>query len=177
MNLKTIIAKRILTQQKAKRSRNVQVANFDSAKSIGILWSLDEEEAFQFLQKKLKEKKNLSVENLCFIQGKMTEEQPENSFGKTDITWLGFPKNEKVNSFYAKKYDILIDLTVSKKFPLIVVACLSSALFKVGYGTPEWQMYDLSIDVSQRPEPLYLVQQMVNYLEQINKKTHDNTSV
>ncbi len=169
MSLKMIIARRKLNKQTENIVRSVQVHNFDSAETIGVLWSLEEEEAFLFIQEKLKEKKNIQLESLCFIPGKATE-LPENSFAKTELSWLGFPKSGLPASFAAKKLDILIDLSVNKKFPMMVIAALSPATFKIGYAGAEMNVYDLNIDISQCPEALYLAQQIVNYTELINKK-------
>ena len=94
---------------------------------------------------------------------------PDLSFGRKQTNWLGFPQSTQIAGFENTPFDLLIDLTIRKRFPLQVVLGLSQAKFKAGYCTGMHNFYDLSIDIHQNPDPLFLVEQLKKYLNQINK--------
>jgi hypothetical protein len=168
MNAKTKIAHRVLNQRVLAADRQKKVHNFDTVKHVGLLWSFEQKEVFEQFRSFLR-KKGIAVESLCYLL-KLEQEQPDPVFfTKKDTTWLGFPKKEEVIRFSEKKFDMLIDLTIKKQFPLTVVCALSPAEFKVGYAGGEYNYYDVSIDVHEKPEPDYLMEQIVYYITRINK--------
>ncbi len=152
------------------RTRKIQVHNFDTAKTVGVLWSIDERDAFVKITGHLQLKKNITVSSLCFVSEKAANTENGDSFSKAQLSWLGFPKEGPAMAFLQQKPDILIDLTVEKKFPLQAVAGLSEAAFKVGFGDLKNNPYDLNIDIQKEAGPVYLAEQIINYLNLINKK-------
>ncbi|MDX9880776.1 MAG: hypothetical protein RBS73_01845 [Prolixibacteraceae bacterium] len=170
MKLQLKLSHWVLNRKAGKLSRKVQVHNFDTAKTVAVLWSFDENDAFRIVQQHLQTKKNVTFVSLYFNSEKKASTDDINSFCKKQLNWIGFPKEGPAAGFLQQKPDILIDLTIKKKFPLQAMVSLSEALFKVGFGTGEYNPYDLNIDVRNKPEPVYLAQQIINYLNQINKK-------
>lgn len=124
MAMKKKLANWLLKKKTAKVVRKVRVHNFASAKSIGVLWSLEEKKAYKIIQKFCKEH-NISMKSLHYSSELDAEMVQENSFGKEQLNWLGFPKEGFVNEFINKEFDILLDLSIHKRFPLRVVSNLS----------------------------------------------------
>ena len=83
---------------------------------------------------------------------------------------FGRPKSNSIVQFEQEKFDILIDLSISKTIALQYILVHSSAQFKVGWHGTEVNYYDLNIDVSERPQCQYLLEQIIYYLENINEK-------
>jgi hypothetical protein len=73
--------------------------------------------------------------------------------------------------FIHQKFDILIDLTEQKYFPMIYVTALSEAAFKIGYSGTSENYFDLNIEFKEHPEPEQLSKQILYYLKRINKTT------
>jgi hypothetical protein len=169
MKLRTKIANLELERKVDGLSRKTKVYNFDTAKTVVVIWSSEEEEAFRIIQKALKEK-NISLQSLYYNTNKKAVPEDINSFYKVQLNWLGFAKEGPAVDFLQKEPDILIDLSIKKQFPVEVLVKLSKAAFKVGYSSGENNPYDLNIDIHQKPEPNYLAEQIINYLNLINKK-------
>ncbi|HBL75421.1 MAG: hypothetical protein A2W90_03940 [Bacteroidetes bacterium GWF2_42_66] len=170
MKLRLKLAHWALNRKAGKLTRKTEVHNFDTAKTVAVLWSFDESDAFGILQRYLQTRKNMSVTSLYFNSEKKANTEDGKSFSKAQLSWLGFPKEGPAIGLLQQKTDLLIDLTVKKKFPLQAVASLSGAAFKVGFGADDYNPYDLNIDIQNKPEPTYLAEQIINYLNQINKK-------
>jgi hypothetical protein len=73
--------------------------------------------------------------------------------------------------FIQEPFDILIDLTIFKTIALQYILVHSFSAFKVGWQGIETNYYDLNIDVSEKPQCQYLLEQIIYYLENINEKS------
>jgi len=170
MKLQTKIANWKLNRKAGEVSREIKVHNFDTAKTVAVLWSFDEREAFQIIRKQLDGYENIKLLSLYYNPDRKAVPDDTNSFYKMQLNWLGFAKEGPAVGFLQEKPDILIDLSITKQFPVQVLVKLSKAAFKIGYSTENDNPYDLNIDVHQNPESSYLARQIIYYLNQINKK-------
>jgi hypothetical protein len=73
--------------------------------------------------------------------------------------------------FIHQKFDILIDLTGQKSFPLVYITALSEAAFKIGYSSNSVNYFDLNIEFQVQPDADQLATQILYYLKRINKTT------
>lgn len=170
MKLRLKLAHKALKRKAGKMTRQVKVHNFETAKTVGVLWSSDEKNAFQVIRHHLQGYPNLKLKSLYFIPEKKADTSDGASFCTEQLSWLGFAKEGAALDFQQTNFDLLIDLSIKKQFPLQCVATLSKAAFKVGYCNEENNPYDLKIDVHQKPSPDYLAEQIINYLNLIIKK-------
>jgi len=85
--------------------------------------------------------------------------------------WTEIPKSELAEDFIHQKFDLLIDLTGPKVFPLIFITALSEAAFRIGYAGNTVNYYDLNIEFGEQPESIQLAEQILYYLKRINKTT------
>ena len=156
--------------------RSVGIITLANAKSVGILWNpIDEEsvETYESLRKILTEK-GIKAFGIAFIgskRGKETLSTISNSWlmNRGNITWFGKPKNGEGIQFIQQKFDILIDLSLQKSIPLQYILIHSTAKFKVGWKGVDPNLYDLEIDVSANPRCRFLMEQIIYYLEKLNK--------
>ena len=169
MNLKSIIANRELKAKLVSVTRKKKVFNLDSASSIGILWEYDQQGTFLSLEKELR---NMGIEtsSLCYFPNKNAV-IPRGIIGFTrkQLSWTEIPKSEDANSFLHKKFDILIDLTGQKYFPIVYLTALSSAAFKIGHSNEPENYLDLNIEFENHPEASHLVEEILYFLKRINK--------
>jgi len=172
MGLKSRIANRILNSRLSSVSREKKVFNLDTAKTAGIIWEIDQKESFDLVEKELKNA-GIKPAGLCYFPTKKAVIPEEiNGFSKKQTTWwIEIPKAELVEKFIHQKFDILIDLTGQKCFPLAFVTALSEATFKIGYAGYSTNYFDLNIEFGEQPETSKLADQILYYLKRINKTT------
>ncbi|WP_321286412.1 DUF6913 domain-containing protein [uncultured Sunxiuqinia sp.] len=167
MSFKNQFISKLLKRKYRESERSVQVINLNHAKTAGVLWKVDDLEAFNMLTEELKSR-GVEVNSLCFSEQRGSV-QGEAVLTKDDFSIFGKVKNEEIVRFVDQKFDILLDISLSSRIELLYLRCLSKAKFKVGWSAKAPDYFDLSIDISKRKEASFLVKQMLYYLSEINK--------
>ena len=172
MGIKSKLANRILNSKMNLVVREKKVVNLDSAQTVGILWEIDQQEAFI----KVKNELYLAVikaDGLCYFPLKKAVIPEEtNGFSRKQTSWwLEIPKTQVVEDFIHQKFDILIDLTGQKSFPMVYATALSEATFKIGYAGSSTNYFDMNIEFQDKPETSQMAEQILYYLKRINKTT------
>jgi len=172
MSLNSRIAKRILDSKLSSVAREKRVYNLDTAASAGVLWMIDQKESFMKLKEQMG-KAGIKITGLCYFPlRKAIIPEDINGFSKKQTNyWTGIPTSKLTDQFIHEKFDLLIDLTVQKFFPLVYVTALSEANFKIGYSGNAQNYFDLNIDFQSQPEAEQLTDQILYYLKRINKTT------
>jgi hypothetical protein len=171
MGLKLRIANRLLNFKLSSLVRDKKVFNLDTAKTAGVLWEIDQKQAFERLESELR-LAGLTVQNLCYFQSKKAIVPEEiNGFSRRQTTWSEIPHGKPAEEFTHQKFDILIDLTGQKYFPIVYLTALSAAAFKIGYAGKSTNYFDLNIEFNEFPETDQLAEQILYYLKRINKTT------
>ena len=172
MSLNSRIARRILDSKLSSVARDKRVYNLDTATTAGILWMIDQEESFKKVEEQLK-KAGIKTTGLCYFpNGKAIIPEGINGFSKKQTNyWTEIPKPALVEDFIHQKFDLLIDLTMQKYFPLIYITALSEANFKIGTAGISQNYFDLNIDFQTSPDTAQLADQILYYLIRINKTT------
>ncbi len=137
-----------------------------SIQKVGILWLEEDSKAFNYLHEQFRSQKVI-VRNLCFTKNK--EAENNSMITVKDLNCLGFPRGGNIDTFIQTDFDILLNTTVESNFALDVITALSAASFKIGWDHEKLGFFDLSIDVSKKPDALYLAEQQIFYLKQLNK--------
>ncbi len=171
MGFKSKLANRILSSKLSSVNREKRIFNLDSASSAGIVWEIDQKEWFDLMESELK-KAGVSTIGLCYFPLKKAVIPTEiNGFTRKQTKWGAIPETKNAEDFINQEFDILIDLTCQKHFPLIYVIGLSKANFKIGYAGYSANYFDLNIEFKQQPETDQLAGQILYYLKRINKTT------
>ena len=159
-----------------KTVRERAVHNFNTAKLVGVVFNATEQKNYEKIRKFLSflSDKKIRVIALGFIDNKnalnfYSYQTGVNFFSHKDLNWFRQPKCEAVNSFIDLNFDILIDFTILKWFPIQYITGLSKAKFKVGSLIENNSNYDLMIDISKNESLDYLLQQVTHYLSVINE--------
>ncbi len=159
------------------QKRFVRIHTMKNSKSIGILWNPADEgsiDSYELLSKILRDK-GIRSRGIAHVHSSrelemLTTITNSGFIHKRNVRWFGRPRSNSGLQFIAEPFDILIDLSIAKTIALQYILVHSSATFKVGWQGVETNYYDLNIDVSERPQCQYLLEQMVHYLENINEK-------
>lgn len=178
MSTKKNIIRRIgrlnLNNRLKKLNRKVQVHNFDSAKTAGILFNSPDEKSFEAIKQFLSflTQKDLKVIALGYIPSKKVDEKflmrkGINFYSKADLNWYYKPKNEIIDQFINQDFDILFDLSTLDYFTIKYVGSLSKASFKIGKQSDN--IYnDLTIDIASNNSVNYLIEQIKHYINILN---------
>ena len=148
-------------------TRKVVLCSPDKVKKVGIVWHENDLKAFQFLQDYFKNKGAI-VRNICFSESRLIT--GSNVFTKKETNWIGFPVGGATIPFMQTEFDLLLNITIRPCFPLEAITGLSVASFKIGWDFNDSGFYDLSIDVSSRPDPVFLAEQQLFYFKTFNQK-------
>jgi len=172
MSLNSRIATRILNSKLSLVDREKRVYNLDTATSAGVLWMNDQKESFEKIEEQLS-KAGIKISGLCYFPNRKAIIPDEISgFSKKQTNyWTEIPKLTLTEDFIHQKFDLLIDLTMQKYFPIVYITALSEANFKIGYAGSSKNYFDLNIDFQTQPETDQLADQILYYLIRINKTT------
>jgi hypothetical protein len=160
-----------------KQNRTVKLQTLKNAKNVGILWNPSDEtgvDSYEQLRKVLKEK-GIKIVGIAYISSErekdtLTTVAHSWFLSKKEVSFLGKPKSSEALQFMQQPFDILIDLSIKKTVPLLHLLINSLAQFKVGWKANDYNFYDLNVDVSDKPECKYLMEQIIYYLDKIKEK-------
>lgn len=167
----------ILNRRLKKSNRNKQTYNLSSAHTIDILFDATSTSDFKivkvFVDKLIENNKQVKV--LGYVNNKMIPQQLYlinhfNFFCKKDKNIVKIPKSDIALEFINSQSDILLDLSLTNFFCLKYIASLKNSSFKIGKFITEKSHLDMMIDINKEESMLYLIEQIVHYLNLIKPK-------
>jgi len=171
------LANWLLRRRQKSFKRRKAVFNFDTAQTVGVLFSLDQTQSYKTIKEFLDflASKNLRTFTLAYCPEK---EIPNNYVGVSrinifttnDLNWLYIPKDPMIDKFIAKHFDILFDLTSSDQFPTKYVNNLSQARFKIGRESKSGKEHDMMFRIDDKQDLNYFIDQIKYYISRINKE-------
>ncbi len=164
MKLLENYSRKVLARRAAGIQRKARLISLDQVNKVGILWKETDIRAFTYLQEQFRAK-SILVRHLCYSERK--DNNDSNVITRKDFTMLGFPKGGLIDTFIHTDFDILLNTSVTPCYPLEVINVLSAASFKVGYDIENRGLFDLSVNISKNPDPLYLAEQQIYYLNEL----------
>jgi hypothetical protein len=173
--LREQIGSRILKRKKKGFQREVQVHNFDTARSASILFDTTSPDSFKVIRefRKFVEGKGIKCTAYGYVPQK--EIPQEMLFWKhyafitrKDLTWYLKPRGEAVDSFYADDSDILFDFILDAPLQIQFLVQLSAARFKVGCFTERENDYDLMINLTGSRDVGFFSAQVKHYVAMLN---------
>jgi len=151
-------------------TREKAITNFDSAKSVGILFNTTVHSDFEQIKSLLSflYESKTKVFPLVYIDANKTPDfyllsKGLNIISHKDLNYFFIPQHHTVEDFLALPFDILIDLSTSYSFPLHYIAKLSKAKYKIGRLIDDKMCYDLMIDTQSNNTVKYLIEQITHY--------------
>lgn len=170
MNIKQILAQRKLRKLAGSNKHNPILPDLNSVKLIGVIWHPTQREEFQFLKNYFK-KEQVIFRGFCVFEEGVNPQSNSNTLTTADLNWYGFPKLEKINDFTSVNFDVLLNIAMNQNIVIETITLLSNAKFKVGSSPNEKNYFDLNINIGENDNAMYLAEQQIFYLAQLNKKT------
>ena len=175
-NIKNIIKRIILERYSKNSNRKVQYHNFDSAKSVNLIFNADNSDEFKIVKNFIKELSDSgkTVNAVGFVKNKddITKhlfKKGVNFFSLKELNLYGKPKNTDVTDFINDSPDILLNLSMINTFPIQYIMVLSKAVFKVS-DFKDFHYSDLTFDITKNNTLEYLLEQTKFYLKSITVK-------
>ena len=174
--IRSYIVHYLIRRALASLTRTKRVVNLAEASTIGILFSLTDEQDYHYIN---------SIVNQLIASGKevktigfLPQKQIPNYYiaklkmdiiTPKDVNWLGISKKPFVESFIQEEFDLLIDLNAGDCLALDYISGLSHANFKTGrYSEKMIQVFDFMIKRSEGMESKRFSETVIGYLRTIN---------
>lgn len=166
-------ARKKLQRMEAAGKRNPVIPNPDTLKKVGVIWQPGGKDAYHYLHNYFI-KKQAIFRSLCVLEKPVEMMVDATSLSPKDVNWLKFPKPGIVDSFIEMNFDVLLNIALEQNITLDYITLQTQAKFKIGWSPDEKNYFDLNINISQNKNALYLAEQQIFYLGQLNKKTQLN---
>lgn len=170
MKLKEKYAYKKLRKKVNAIKRIAEIPEINNIKRIGVIWQAEENEAFLYL-KNYFAKKQIIFRSICVYQEKTQNETGSNDLTPEDLNWWGLPKPGKIDEFLSIDFDLLLNISLQQNLVLDYITALTHARFKIGWSENEDNYFDLNINIGKNKDALFLAEQQIFYLRQLNKKT------
>lgn len=169
MGLKEKFAYKKLHKLSSKVKRVVELPEINSIKKVGVIWLPHQNEALEYLRNHFSNPHTI-FKRLCINTIKKTGKISINEVSHADINWWGLPKREKFEEFITTEFDLLLDLSMERSLVIDYFNALTTARFKIGYAESKENYFDLNINIGENKDALFLAQQQIFYLAQLNQK-------
>lgn len=150
--------------------RQVELPHPDQIRKVGVVWRPDEKAAFQYLHDYFTRDKVI-FRNICVYDDHAGVAADTSIITSKDLNWLGLPKPGPIDDFIETQFDVLFNIALEQNLVLDYITSLSRASFKVGGSPQKSNFFDLNINIPGKQDALYLAQQQIYYLAQLNKTT------
>jgi hypothetical protein len=167
----------MLGKQLGSQLRNRDFINLADAVTVGIIFHDIDVPSFKSIQGFLKSlaADGKQIYAIGFLEA---EEIPDfyllrrgfDFFCLADINWFGKPEVDFIEEFIKMEFDLLINLSIDNLFSLEYIYAMSKARFKVSNYINGSRHADLIINIKERRDVGYLIEQISHYLSIINKK-------
>jgi hypothetical protein len=153
--------RKVLQKKLRNLKRSTKVCNINSAKTVGIIYILAQ--------------KKIEVSVLGYVHSKKLIDhylyrKGFDFFTKNNLNWYNRPMSDTVENFLKKPYDILINLSLEKYYPIQYVLALSPSSFKVGKYFEEPNYMDLMIDIEKEKKAMKDVKDEIALDKKIDEK-------
>ncbi len=169
---------RMLKRRASKMQRKRRFINIADAKSIGILWDIENVEDLSPISDFILQmsERGIKTEILGFYGGKelpdkLTAIRYLNCLKREDYSYLYIPKAKEAEQFLTSRFDILIEICFRDIFPLRYVSTLSESKVRIGPGFNGDEIRkhnDILIETGKDHNVREYLRQVVIYLEMIN---------
>lgn len=155
------VGRKILQNKLRNLKRDTRVCNIDEARTIGIIYNATNSVSFEIIKDftKILAQKKIEVSVLGYVHSKKLIDhylyrKGFDFFTKNNLNWYNRPKSDTVDDFMNKPYDILINLSLERYYPIQYVLALSPSSFKVGKYFDEPNYMDLMIDIEKEKKAM-----------------------
>lgn len=170
MGIKEKYAYRKLRKLIALQKRTPVIPKLSLHSKVAVIWQPSEKPAVQYLRDYFNHHGAI-FRDYCIYDDDSNPAAKANSLSINDLNWWGIPKPEKVGDFIEMELDLLLCLAAEKNYAVNYITALSHAKFKIGSSESDNSYFDLNIKLEQNKDAMYLAEQQIFYLAQLNNTT------
>ncbi len=148
--------------------RQVELPHPDQIRKVGVVWQPGEKAAFQYLHDYFARGKVI-FRNICVYEDHAGAPEDTSILTPKDLNWMGLPKPGPVDDFIKTEFDVLFNISLEQNLVLDYITALSRAKFKTGWSPEKRNFFDLNINIGNKQDALFLAEQQIFYLRQLNK--------
>ncbi|MEN8121514.1 MAG: hypothetical protein ABFS35_14270 [Bacteroidota bacterium] len=181
MNLIRNIGKKVggfvLEKELKSRKRAVVFNNFNSASTIGFIFDAENKNRYAAAKEFMNyvEERGIKVNGLAFVSkseqiGYLPYRKGVDYFGLDKQNWYGRPADEGIAEFIERPLNILIDISLTKIYPVEYIFALSRAEFKICNNSSKAKYADFVLELDRMDDLELFIEQVKHYLETIETK-------
>lgn len=162
---------------KNKKPRQKTLTSLKQAKTIGFLWTIEDEESYKriFLLFSGLQQAGKTVRLIGYTPEKSVpffclQQLAADYFCKKDLNFYGIPKPVQIKEFLNLDLDLLVDFSENESLPFRWILQLSRARFITGSNLYHQDFYDLFIH-SDRTDYQYILNNIHLYTQQLMGET------
>lgn len=174
------VGRKVLQNKVRNLKRDTIVCNIDEAKTVGIIYNATNSVSFEIIKDftKILVQKKIKVSVLGYVHSKKLIDhylyrKGFDFFTKNNLNWYYRPKSDTVEDFMNKPYDILINLSLEKYYPIQYVLALSPSSFKVGKYFDEPNYMDLMIDIEKEKKAMKDVKEEISRDKKVDEQKQE----
>jgi hypothetical protein len=176
---KDLVASHQLKKELVNQLRVRKTVSLDEAKTIGVLYSIPDEETykviFNFLKSIKTEQKTviaLGYYDDTKLPTYLNQSIYNSIFCQKDLNWYKKPVNQYVNNFFKENFDLFLNISVKEYYPLFYITAMTKAYMKVGrFNEKRTDFYDVMIKVEDKTSQAEFLQNLTHYLNMFNNKS------
>jgi hypothetical protein len=181
-NTKSYFGERAIRKYLKSHKRIMASCSMDEAKTVGILFDATQPISFEIIKELVKSisGKKITIDVLGFVDSKQLIDQylyrkGFDFFTRSQLNWYHKPNNPSVDTFIAKPFDLLLDLSLDNPYPIRYITICSAARFKAGRYYKNHDYLDLMIDIEKEKQNMSSIQHELE--KDLNKNNRNNKEV
>ena len=182
--LRTRVGNYLLDKEVTKSKQERTILSMRDARSIGIVFNCENAEEMDLVVKYDNYLKELgkTVKAIGYISVKEPSVNvvwwpAQHYITRKEINWAYKPSEEYISSFVKEPFDMLIDMNITGRLPLMFVTASSKAKCKVGrYNEKYLRIYDVMIEADETKTLKYFLRNVDTYMEMLNKGSNVQTA-
>jgi hypothetical protein len=170
------VAKKRMAAEISTEDRNVRITHFDEAKSILILFNAEEASDYDAISSlvRLFDQNKSKTTCIGYTSAKAIPEvfqmRPSTSvFIQKDLNYFFQPPIDQREFVRSRKFDLVINLDMSRSFPLYYLSAIARANFKIGSGNEHQSCFDFMLNVNTDTSVRFFIEQIKIYLNLMKK--------
>lgn len=176
--IRSVIGQYRFVKEMKKIQRKPEVVNFDEAAKIGLVYDATDErdsDSVKSYVKKVRGNYKKDILAMGFVDKKSLPASQYAQYGldfftRKDLNFQMIPNNPVIKNFINEEFDILINLSSGKSFPIKYITAMSNAKFRVGrYNNANADCCDLLVKISGEPALKTTIDEIENLLRLMKK--------
>lgn len=176
---KDLIANRQLKKELVNQLRIRKTVSLNDAKTIGVLYSIPDEETYKVIFNFLKSIKTEQKTVIALgyyddnkLPSYLNQSIYNSIFTQKDLNWYKKPVNQYVNNFFKEDFDLFLNISVKEYYPLFYITAMTKAYMKVGrFNEKHTSFYDVMIKVEDNTSQAEFLENMTRYLNMLKNST------